>query len=293
MREQRRPSVSVVIPTYNRHAEVLAAARTALSQTLPPLEVIIVDDGSSQDKAELRAACLDAGVRLLEHDVNKGGGAARNTGIDAARGEWVALLDSDDAWVPDKLQRQFDCLGADAERPRVLAAGNLQVVEPDGRTWLYNTAPPDPRQELSEYMLAQGGTLQSSTLLLPTAFARQTRFNEVLPRHQDWDFVLRLVRNGAVLSYIHEPLVIYNNRPSANRVSQGESALPTLQWFAAAGDLLTPKAKHIFYMHNLMQRHFADDRLGALRTMAHLSLAYPLGVPRTLVRLSRLLRSVG
>lgn len=282
-----RPSVSVVIPTYNRHAGALAAARSALAQTWPPLEVIIVDDGSADDKAALREACAELSVRLIELERNQGGAVARNTGVDAARGDWVAFLDSDDTWVPDKLERQFRQLGNDVERPNVLAAGNVLVMEPDGSSWLHNLAAPAPDQDLSEYFLIDGGTLQTSTLLLPAALARTIRFNDALRRHQDWDFVLRLVRGGAVVSYIHDALAVYDNEPTETRVSRGGSVAPSLKWFALAGDLITPQAKHVFYMDVLIRRHLAEDRLGAWRTLAQLSIAYPAGVPRTIMRLTR------
>jgi GT2 family glycosyltransferase len=106
--------VSVVIPTYNRADLLPRAIESVLSQTRPPAEVVIIDDGSTDDTADVVARYVDRDpgrVRLLR--VPNGGVArARNAGLAATRGEWIALLDSDDAWAPDKLAVQLAALAA-------------------------------------------------------------------------------------------------------------------------------------------------------------------------------------
>ena len=87
------PLISVVIPSYNRRAALVRAIASALDQLLPPFEIIVVDDGSSDGTKEIDFQRIDPRIRLIEHPTNRGAAAARNTGIDAARGEWVALLD--------------------------------------------------------------------------------------------------------------------------------------------------------------------------------------------------------
>lgn len=106
LREQVGPgTVSVIIPTYNRADLVSHAIASALAQTHRPCEVIVVDDGSTDDTAE---RCRQWGDRIRYHRIANGGvSAARNAGIALARGEWVALLDSDDAWMPTKLEVQL------------------------------------------------------------------------------------------------------------------------------------------------------------------------------------------
>src|ERR1700760_1597013 len=99
-------SVTVVIPAYNAEAWVGDAIRSALNQTCPPGEIIVVDDGSS-DATASRAA--EYPVRVIRQS-NAGPGAARTTGIRASSGEWIALLDADDCWLPSKLERQLPLL---------------------------------------------------------------------------------------------------------------------------------------------------------------------------------------
>ena len=97
-------TVSVVIPTYNRSALITRALDSVLAQTVKPHEILVVDDGSTDDTASLVRKHYPA-VQLIRQK-NTGVSAARNAGITAATGEWVALLDSDDAWLPRKLERQ-------------------------------------------------------------------------------------------------------------------------------------------------------------------------------------------
>jgi len=97
--------VSVIVPAYNAQATLAAALRSALQQSVPPLEVLVVDDGSVDGTAAV-AETFGPQVRLIRQP-NGGPGAARNTGIRAARGAWIGLLDADDTWLPTKLEHQL------------------------------------------------------------------------------------------------------------------------------------------------------------------------------------------
>jgi glycosyltransferase involved in cell wall biosynthesis len=102
------PRVSVIIPTYNRSAIVPRAIESVLQQTYPDYELIVVDDGSTDDTRE-RLEEYAARIQYI-YQPNRGVSAAQNTGVDRARGEWIAFLDSDDLWHPTKLERQFEAL---------------------------------------------------------------------------------------------------------------------------------------------------------------------------------------
>ncbi|MFZ1988674.1 MAG: glycosyltransferase family 2 protein, partial [Alphaproteobacteria bacterium] len=99
-----RPRVSVVIPVYNRANLICRAVESVLRQTYSPYEVIVVDDASSDKSAAIAEAIRDPRVQVIRNEVNRGGGAARNIGIDAALGDYIAFLDSDDMWHRDKLE---------------------------------------------------------------------------------------------------------------------------------------------------------------------------------------------
>ncbi len=101
------PIVSVVIPAFNRVGTIREAVKSVLSQSHADLELLVVDDGSSDGTMSALADMTDPRLRLLANPRNMGPGAARNTGIRAARGDWVAFQDSDDEWLPDKLAKQL------------------------------------------------------------------------------------------------------------------------------------------------------------------------------------------
>lgn len=178
------PKVSVVIPAYNREATVGRAIESALSQTLADLEVIVVDDASTDGTARAVESVTDPRVRLLRHETNRRAGAARNTGIAAARGAYVAFLDSDDEWLPGKLERQLAYMEANPEAP-ASCTGFLLV---DG-----GEAFPRVPALRTYRRLFMGCDLGPGTTLV----ARRDVFGEVglnderFYRYEDWDWVLR------------------------------------------------------------------------------------------------------
>src|SRR5215469_600238 len=104
-----KPRVSVVIPLFNRARTIERALASVQRQSFSDLEIVVVDDASSDGGAD-KIAGLDPRLRILRHPANRGAAAARNTGINAARGEYVAFLDSDDEWLPAKLTTQLGVL---------------------------------------------------------------------------------------------------------------------------------------------------------------------------------------
>ncbi|MFB6150293.1 MAG: glycosyltransferase family 2 protein [Haloarculaceae archaeon] len=232
------PTVTVVIPTYNR-AEVLPrAVDSVLAQSYEDFELLVVDDGSTDRTAAALAAYDDPRLRVVTHGDNRGANAARNTGIAEASGEYVAFLDSDDSWAPEKLERQLD---------RLLAAGDdavavycdFELDVPGGSGRLRSAAasvlarfdddvPAEGGEELAAEILAD--RLHSgagSTLLVETAVARRIDgFDERLDRFQDPEFLLRVVQKGR-LCYVDEPLVTRHDTgsPAPETIERSDSYL--------------------------------------------------------------------
>src|SRR5438034_9298591 len=123
-------TVSVIIPTYNYARYLAAAIESALAQTYAPLEIIVVDDGSTDDTLRILGAYGNR-LRVLRQ-ANQGAGAARNAGIAAARGEYVAFLDSDDLWHPRKLELQLARFASDPDLGLVHCG--VEVLDEQGRT---------------------------------------------------------------------------------------------------------------------------------------------------------------
>jgi glycosyltransferase involved in cell wall biosynthesis len=191
--------VSVVIPTCNRAGLLRRAIASVLRQTYDHLEVIVVDDASTDDTRDVVESFNDRRIRYVRHATNRGGSATRNTGLDAATGQYIAFLDDDDEWVPEKTQKQLDVL---RHFDAVLCASSV-----DGRSKAKQRpkeviAPRDLRR--SPY--AVGGT---GVLMAKAAIVKDLRFDEQLPICQDWDLFIRIAQRCDV-AYLNEPLLIYN-----------------------------------------------------------------------------------
>ncbi|WP_428032708.1 glycosyltransferase family 2 protein [Ancylobacter sp.] len=125
-RSAERPLITVVMAVYREPAQMARCAlRSVLDQTWSPFEIIIVND-SGLPRAEISdLAELDRRIRVIDHPENRGGAAAYNTGIDAARGELIAFIDADDVWYPNKLETQLD---VDGDRTGCFFASNCMLV---------------------------------------------------------------------------------------------------------------------------------------------------------------------
>jgi UDP-N-acetylmuramoyl-L-alanyl-D-glutamate--2,6-diaminopimelate ligase len=198
-----RLGVSVVIPAHDAEDSLAEAIDSALSQSLPPIEVVVVDDGSSDGTAAV-ARTFGERVRLLEQPC-LGPSAARNAGVSVCRAPLVAFLDADDLWQEDKLRLQVAAL---RDHRAVLCATDWVRGRPE---------PPGaepPRSEISTDDLLVLNRFQTSTVLLRRdAFARTRGFSPHLDGAEDWDLWIRLSRLGPVVK-LDAPLVAYRDRPA-------------------------------------------------------------------------------
>lgn len=182
-------SCSVVIPTYKRHEEVIRAIRSVLAQTAPPLEVLAVNDGPDPEKARRIAALDDNRVRFHEAPRRGNASATRNAGIAFARGDWIALLDDDDIWLPDKLYAQFAALERAGLSEAILAG--REAVYLNGRHLHDRPRKSVPANTPVDQLLFSGfGGVNTSTIVAPTKTFREQPLDESLERHEDWSWML-------------------------------------------------------------------------------------------------------
>jgi glycosyltransferase involved in cell wall biosynthesis len=199
------PRVSVILPTFNRAATLRPAIDSVLNQSYRALELIVVDDASTDETEALVSSIDDARISYLRHNDNSGGSAARNSGLQAATGELLAFQDSDDLWLSEKLERQIALLDSKPEVGLVwcpYSRKNRHGVEE-----LQPAAPMlAPRGEV------QAALLEKNFIGTPTIVARRLcyercgGFDEALPRFQDWDWVVRVAAQFQ-FDHLTEPLV--------------------------------------------------------------------------------------
>lgn len=184
-------SISVVIPTYNRPNYLGKAIDSAINQSHPPIEIIVVDDGSKTNYAEqIVSTYNDKTIRLISHLQPKGGNAARNTGIAAAQGDLIAFLDDDDYWHSQKLEKQIPYF----EDPSVGAVycGTL-LVDNHGNLIRQLKKRSYPVGWLLNDLLIKDKTSSTPTYIVrKEVFLEVGGFDETLPARQDWDMSIRI-----------------------------------------------------------------------------------------------------
>jgi glycosyltransferase involved in cell wall biosynthesis len=206
------PTVSAIIPTFNRAALLVEAVESALAQRRPPDEILVIDDGSRDDTAA-RMAAYGERVRYVRQ-ANAGPSAARNHGFRLARGEFLALLDSDDLWTPDRLERQLDVLQRHPETDVVFGREVLFGAGQPDRDW--NLHDPEVRRALLETngplagasaLLIRENMVPTSTALFRRTLLERAGFiDESLRQAEDWDLWLRFAFAGARFAHVPAPL---------------------------------------------------------------------------------------
>lgn len=211
------PAVSVVMPVFNAAETLGRAAASVLTQSFADLELILVDDGSSDGSLAAAEALEDPRVKILRHAANRGAAAARNTGVAAARADLIAFHDADDLWVFDKLERQVARLSAAPEAIAVYTGALFYDLAPE-KTYAAHRQVlrrPEGAAVLSGDLHAQviaGNLFNLPTLLLRrTAFEACGRFDPAIPANEDWEFSIRLAAQGPIL-FEPEPLYLSPQR---------------------------------------------------------------------------------
>lgn len=227
-------TVSVVIPTVGR-PELGAAVRSALAQTHPVLEVLIMADTTD----ELNGLPDDPRVEVIRVGPGAGGNRGRQSGIEAARGDIVGLLDDDDEWLPTKVEVQLaQVSGEGAVSGPWLATCRVQVRGHDRGDQVWPDRLIQPSERLVDYLFVKrkvrGGTgfIQASCLLFPRSLALETPFDPSLRFHQDVSWLVDVAHEHPDLRVVQSdlPLSIYLVTPGTGSVSQSIKADASVAW---------------------------------------------------------------
>jgi glycosyltransferase involved in cell wall biosynthesis len=276
----RRPAVSIVVPAYNTAPYIAETLSSVLAQSFDDYEIIVINDGSP-DTPALESAIHPFRDRIhyIVQD-NRGLSGARNTGIAAARGEYIALLDSDDLWEPDYLDRQLEVMRRDP---------GLAVVYPNAVTFgdrmrsgrLFMEQFPSSGPVTFESLVRQECNVMVSVLARREVLIAAGLFDESLRSSEDFDLWLRVVQGGWRIGYHRHPVVRSRLRPeslTADSITMCQHIIRVLD--KARRDMpLTPRQVEIVdarkaYFGALLRLHegrkafFEGDRKRALQALA-------------------------
>lgn len=265
------PIVSVVIPTYNRPILVKRAVHTALNQTLKDIEVVVVIDGlnperenksESTERVQSIKASLseitDPRLRIIEKAINESYTAARMTGVYAAKGTWVAHLDDDDEWMPEKLEKQVK-LAETSENEIPIISCYTEVRFADSTEVLPRRLPLH-NEHLSEYLFVRqspfygDALIQTSSILMPRKLILDFPMKSNI--HGDWGWMLDfVVAHGAGdVEFVPEALSIWNLDGNRSSLSRSISWQESLDWIRDYRSLVTPRAYSAFLLTEVASR---------------------------------------
>lgn len=200
------PKVSVIIPTYNRAHVVGRAIQSVLDQTYRDLELIVVDDCSIDNTEEIVEGFDDKRIIYVRHKTNKGAGAARNTGIRAARGEYIAFQDSDDEWLPDKLEKQMKVFGMASPQVGIVYSDMLRIVR--GKREYFSSPHTEPGDGViyKEAFHRVYGIGTQTVVIRRQCLEEAGMFDPELPALEDFELFIRLSKSY-YFYHVIEPLV--------------------------------------------------------------------------------------
>lgn len=194
--------VSVVVPVYNREKTIKRCIDSIVAQTVPPMEIVVVDDGSTDRTVPVLESMEYACLKIIKQN-HKGAQTARNLGILNASGEYIAFLDSDDEWLPEMLEREIAYLLK--EKGDCVIYGDCYTCR-HGKKTLWNL--PGRTGNLYDYLLIHPGPMFQSLLAKKELFLKIGLLDENVIAGQEWDTTIRLAKEAKFI-HIREPLFIF------------------------------------------------------------------------------------
>ena len=220
------PFFSVVIPVYNRAGVLQRALASVLAQSDQGFEIIVIDDGSIDHPERTVGEIGDPRIQFFRQK-NRGGGAARNAGIDNARGQFIAFLDSDDEFLPRHLETMKRLLGG---TKNTIGYAPMIVDRGLGRTLIKPPRAIKPGEHMATYLLCDRGFVPTTTIVVEAAMAKRVRYDETLPFAQDTDFAIRLYLAGCNFVMAGEPGAHCSDVHDPTRISAGRKGARLAQW---------------------------------------------------------------
>src|ERR1700678_2988270 len=278
--------VSAVIPTRGRPELLERAVRSALAQTLREIEVVVVIDGrdsATRDTLD-QITFEDNRVRVLALPFSVGGSDARNRGVDAARGEWIAFLDDDDEWLPGKLKAQLDAVKTSTAA--ALIGSCKMIARTPGRDYVWPRRTPGKDEQLGEYLLARHsltrgeGYIQTSTFFVRRTLMQAQPFKSGQRKHQDTEWVLRMASlPGIEVLFADQVLAVHYIEEERATVSNKSDWHYSLDWVRRDRHLFTPRALSAFVLYQIAAEASEQGEWGAFFGLLFEAFRYGSNMP--------------
>lgn len=244
-----QPRYSIVIPTYNRASSVENTLAGCFAQSFENFEIVVVDDGSSDDTLAVLEKIADPRLVIVAQE-NAGPAAARNHGMRKASGEYIAFLDSDDVWYPNFLQQAEDAYSSE---PNQLLYGQIIVDRGVGRYWVKPEVGIEQNESIYDYLYVKGCFIQTSTMVMPAALRDQVAWDEDVTFGDNDQFAIDCWQTGIAFRMLEKPMTLYADVISEDALSQlpifagtSEKYTNFFTWMATQQPHMSEQAWHGF-----------------------------------------------
>lgn len=245
------PKVSVIIPTIRRPLIVQTAIAGVLRQTFTDLEVVVVIDGPDPETADALRRISDPRFFVLELSANVGLAEARNVGVRASKGEWIAFLDDDDEWMPEKLELQVAEAARIGGHEVLVVSRYFEKTDSMERVW--PEVLPVTRERFSEYLFVNRGQLLPSTYFVSSSLVKRIPFTKGLRHIEDLDWLLRLASDPSLrIGAVAKPVAIYNNFAVPGRESRQIPWETYYLWAVSQRRLFTSRAFSLYLVKSVL-----------------------------------------
>ena len=188
------PDVSVIIPTYNRAELLKRAIQSVLHQTYQDFDIVVIDDASTDDIRGMVESFNDDRIHYIRHGSNRGPSASRNTGIRATKAKYIAFIDSDDEWLPEKLEKQLAIFETASERVGVVYTAFWRIAE-QGQTYFPWLNMSQRGGDIHDALMNENFITTSVVVIRRDCFEKTGMFDEGFPMWEDWELWIRVSKH--------------------------------------------------------------------------------------------------
>ncbi|AXI67136.1 glycosyltransferase family 2 protein [Streptococcus suis] len=245
-------NISVVIPTIGRTNLLERAIKSVLKQTVEVVEIIVVVDGKSEEVNLLCRRLENKKIKVFQLGSSHGGSYARNYGINQAKGKWVALLDDDDEWFDNKLEKQIQLIHSYNNSVDMIFS-QLVTYNKNGKKQILPRKKWKKHYRIDEYLFTPSfgkyaGYIQTSSILAKKELFVDFPFTNGLPKHQDWDWLLKIQsKDDLIIDCVEQPLLYYHQDISAS-VGKVNKWRESKKWIDSIFPQISWKSYGFFYI---------------------------------------------